>query len=163
MDIKEAFLELQMIILFLGEKNQFNWWDTSFLTNTGIDFLKISFPRIPYVSAFNSTRKAARLLHDESISKENSYHLFKFPIYQEEIFYRQVNETNIKMIYSGISSKESAIQKLKVISHQVIQSPEGSVQIGSEKSLFTENSIHEIAAHYYDAFTSNKKVYPYFR
>lgn len=38
-------LKLRLLVGFLGEKKQCNWWDTTFLEATGQRFLETVFPR----------------------------------------------------------------------------------------------------------------------
>lgn len=51
------FFEIRLIVSFLGEKKQFNWWDSDFFTETGIRFLEINFPRTPYLAALRSVSR----------------------------------------------------------------------------------------------------------
>ena len=62
---------LRTLVGFLGEKSQCNWWDTSFLSSTGLQFLEINFPRSAFAAGVSSVTEAAKRLHDEFIGKGN--------------------------------------------------------------------------------------------
>jgi hypothetical protein len=43
--LTEHFIILRTLVGFLGEKPQFGWWDTNFLSKTSLQFLEITFPK----------------------------------------------------------------------------------------------------------------------
>ena len=55
----EDLITLRAIVCFLGEKPQFGWWDTNFLSQTGLQFLVINFPRTALAAGCNSVIEAA--------------------------------------------------------------------------------------------------------
>ena len=63
------FIKIRALVGYLGEKSQLNWWDTNFLSETGLQFLSINFPRSSFSAGVNSVSTAARRLHDERIGK----------------------------------------------------------------------------------------------
>jgi hypothetical protein len=60
----DKLLQLRVLVSYLGEKDQFNWWDTSFLGKTGQKFLEINFPRSAFSAGVHSVTEAAKQLHD---------------------------------------------------------------------------------------------------
>jgi hypothetical protein len=149
------------LVGFLGEKSQCNWWDTNFLSPTGLQFLEINFPRSALAAGCNAVTEAAKRLHDELIGKGNVYHLFRFPSSVEEEIHRQLM-TNSGHFTQDLVDKETALRKLKDLTSDSVDSPEGPKQIGTGKNLLSAFTIDELAKHYYDAFSNNKLCFPYF-
>jgi hypothetical protein len=69
-------IKLRLLVGFLGERRQANWWDCSFLDPTGRRFLETTFPRTAFCAAVRSTTEAARLLHDSRIGRVGVFYLF---------------------------------------------------------------------------------------
>ena len=66
-DIYKLIAELKLLIGYLGEKNQFNWWDSNFLgTSSGV-FLIHPYPRTTLLAQYHGVSEAALLAHDESV------------------------------------------------------------------------------------------------
>ena len=95
----DDLITLRTIVGFLGENPQFCWWDTNFLSQTGLQFLAINFPRSAFSAGCNSVTEAAKRLHDERIGKSGVYHLFRFPTYSEESIHRHLLKYRFKGIY----------------------------------------------------------------
>jgi hypothetical protein len=76
-------IKLRLLVGFLGEKRQFNWWDSGFLAPTGLRFLQTIFPRTAVEAALRSTSQAARALHDSRIGRVGVFHLFRLPVEKE--------------------------------------------------------------------------------
>jgi len=147
---------LRWIVGSLGSKNQYGWWDCSFLDETGIRFLTSTFPRTAKSAAFRATCEAAQKTHDQAMGKKGSYHLFRLPISVEEALRNLTPESE------EILSKDTAMEALKKLAAAGISAPSGPVQIGVEKKILTEDSVSELAAHYHSAFNQGIRCYPYF-
>ncbi len=159
---KKSLIEIRLLVSFLGEKEQCNWWDSQFLTPTGLSFLEISFPRSPYIAAYTSISNIAEKTHEKAIAKDGSANLFKLPGQLEEQIRKYISNTQIEAFYTSVNSKEMALRKLKSYFKQSVTSPIGAVQVGKIKDILTQQGLIELAAHYYDAFLNDKKVFPYF-
>lgn len=57
----EQYAALRILVAFLGEKDQFNWWDCLFLNATGRKFLAIDYPKSFLAAAANAATEAAGL------------------------------------------------------------------------------------------------------
>ena len=90
----EDLIMLRALVGFLGEKPQFNWWDTNFLSETGLKFLGITFPRSSLAAGINSVTAAARRVHDGRIGKKGVYHLFRLPLGIEQIIHESLTNLN---------------------------------------------------------------------
>jgi len=159
---KKSLIEIRLLVSYLGEKDQCNWWDSQFLTTTGLSFLEISFPRTPYIAAYTSISNIAEKTHEKAIAKDGSVNLFKLPGQLEEQITKYISNTQLEDFFKSVTNKELALQKLKSYFKQAVTSPTGAVQVGKVKDILTPQGISEMAAHYYDAFLNGKKVFPYF-
>lgn len=158
----EQFILLRALIGFLGEKNQYNWWDTSFLNKTGQRFLEVNFPRSYISSGINSVTEAARILHDNHIGKGRVSHLFRLPTDIEEKIFHSLQENEPSIIVPLIENKDVALSNLQGFGNGNEMLYEGPFQIGKKKKLYNQAVIHEVASIYLEAFNSGKKVFPYF-
>jgi hypothetical protein len=154
--------QLRLLVGFLGEKSQFNWWDTNFLSPTGLQFLSINFPRSAFSAGVNSVTTAAMRLHDERIGKGGVYHLFRLPSAVEETVHGELLQMNPAEMASMISNKETALGAIKSMLTDRATVPEGPVQVGRLKNIMTDFAVSELAMHYYDAFMNGKQCFPYF-
>jgi hypothetical protein len=46
---------LRLLVCLLGQRGAHAWWDTSFLTESGLETLEYNFPRAPKAAAFTAT------------------------------------------------------------------------------------------------------------
>ena len=161
-ELAEKYIALRAIVGYLGEKSQFNWWDTNFLSPIGLQYLAINFPRSSFVAGVTSVSEAARRLHDSRIGKGGVYHLFRLPLSIEETLHNHLMGMDSSGLVPELKDRDTAISKLKSIIDSTIDASEGPVQIGTEKQIQKEFAIAELAKHYLDAFTNGKQVLPYF-
>jgi hypothetical protein len=153
---------LRALVGYLGESSQFNWWDTSFLNEIGLQFLAINFPRSFFSAGVNSVATAARKLHDERIGKGGVYHLFRLPAVIEETLHSMLLNLDAETIVPDLADTDQALSRLNKFVKRGVSAPDGPVQIGHTGSILVEFTIQELAAHYFDAFRSNKRCFPYF-
>jgi hypothetical protein len=158
----EDLIILRAIVGFLGEKSQCGWWDTDFLSPTGLEFLAINFPRSAFSAGCNSVTEAAKRLHDERIGKGGVYHLFRLPSYPEEAIHRNLLSSEYISIISCLSTRDAALDKLKSFFTDKRETPEGPVQIGTLEDTFGGLAVSKLSMNYYNAFISGKMCFPYF-
>ncbi|WP_419661913.1 hypothetical protein Dvar_23510 [Desulfosarcina variabilis str. Montpellier] len=154
---------LRLLVGYLGEKKQHNWWDTNFLSKTGLQFLEINFPRTAFAAGCNSVTEAARRVHDERIGKGGVFHLFRFPNDMEEDLHRLMFSEDNSDRMALIESGETALDALKSMVTNSVGAPEGPVQVGDSKNMLQDTAIQELAVHYYEAFQNQKMCFPYFK
>ena len=147
---------IRWLIAFLGSKTNFNWWDCSFLDETGLKFLAMTFPRSADSAAIEATLQAGQRVHDAAIGRIGSYHLFRLPTATQQ---RLAGATDRN---TGLVTKDDALAELAALGDLSIKAPEGPVQIGVEKRIVTNESLKELAAHYHSAFRQGIRCYPYF-
>lgn len=157
------FAMLRVLVGYLGEKPQFGWWDTNFLSKTSLQFMEINFPRSYLSAGCVSVRQAAQRVHDQLIGKNGCFHLFRFTQTEEQTLHSYLLEADPVGFIASIQDREAALTRLRAFFNQTVDTPPGPVQVGTIKKMFTVSGIEEMAKHYFDAFSNGKKTYPYFR
>ena len=155
-------IKLRLLVGFLGEKRQANWWNCSFLDATGRRFLETTFPRTSFFAALHSTAEAARLLHDSTIGRVGVFHLFRLPVDNEDALEAHIADMPSEDALNWISSREDALEELGRMDEVHVSAPQGPVQVGFADKIFAPSSISELAAHYHSAFRGDFQCFPYF-
>jgi hypothetical protein len=158
----EPLLKIRLLVGFLGEKRQSNWWDTSFLDPTGTRYVQTTFPRTYLSAGLRSTTEAARILHDLRIGRVGVFHLFRLPVDIEDQVESSINAGAPFVARQTELTKEGALQELREIFQTPLTAPEGPVQIGIPTRILTNDSVSELAAHYHSAFSQGLQCFPYF-
>jgi len=158
----EKLTTLRALVGFLGEKQQYGWWDTNFLSQTGQEFLNIIFPRSAFAAGINSVTEAARRLHDSRIGKGGVYHLFRLPAGFEQVVHEDLFDFNLSEVLSHFKEKEAALERLQAIAGNHLEASEGPIQIGIDKDLMRIASIKKLAKYYAHAFGNEIQAFPYF-
>lgn len=152
---------LRLLVGYLGEKNQGNWWSTTFFDASSKFFLAPVFTRTTRLAQYNGVREAARRLHDEQIGIGKVFHLFRLP---EEIE-QDLQQLIINMPddwFAAIMSKESALAVLRSFSEETISISEGPQLIGAFDIFYRSCSSKILAEHYLAAFEQGIQNFPYF-
>ncbi len=161
-EIVSSLVVLRALTGFLGEKQQSGWWDVNFLNRTGLEFMKINFPRSAFGAGVTSSAEAAKKLHDERIGKGGVYHLFRLPAAVEESVHSELFKTDPSSVLSGMESKDTALARLETMFEAKEKAPRGPVWIGARDDIVTAASVRKLAALYFDAFSGNRECFPYF-
>jgi hypothetical protein len=106
----EQYAALRILVGFLGEKDQLDWWDCSFLNATGRKFVAIDYPRSSLAAAANAATEAARRVHDSRIGKGRVFHLFRLPHAMEQKLHRHLLEMDAGQATGWLASKDAALQ-----------------------------------------------------
>jgi len=158
----QSLIRLRVLVGYLGEKRQADWWDCGFMDTTGQRFLEITFPRTAFVAAVRSTTEVARVLHDSRIGRIGSFHLFRLPVDIEEQLDSRLSGIDFKKQTTEVVSKEVALSALASMIGNHLTAPRGPVQVGTEQKILSRPSMAELAAHYHSAFTQGIQCFPYF-
>jgi len=161
--IIKTLVELRIIAGYLGEKSQYNWWPSNFLAPTTQKMLEFTFPRTALISQYMALSAAAAKVHDEAIGIGKSFHLFRLPEHIEKVMLEEFKVHGKDIAEANISSKASAIERLTELSGGASISGEGPINIGETKIEHLERITTKIACAYLQAFSDNKKAYPYFQ
>ena len=161
-DLIPIYLRLRIAVGVLGQRNQRNWWDCTFLTDAGQESLDYNFPRAPLAAGFTATCLAAKRLHDERIGRTGVYHLFRLPP-EAEIPLQNAAIKDSGAALLGIARDPAAcLAELVSLGKDEIDCPEGPVQIGLLEKAISLTGIAELARHYHAAFRNQLRIYPYF-
>lgn len=156
------FLLMRLLVGYLGEKSQFNWWPTSFMGTSSNIFLSPVFPRTTVLSQYHGILEAARKVHDDRIGVGNVFHLFRLPEALEHDLHSLISDGSFVLAQESVSSKESALAAIQTIADGDLTPTEGPVKIGSLQNLVTSVAIRDIGRHYVAAFNNSLITYPYF-
>ncbi|WP_219012200.1 BrxE family protein [Shewanella algae] len=160
-DLKRI-LELRLLIGFLGEKAQFDWWGSAFLTKSSASYLMPMFPRTTLLAQYNGVCEAALKVHDEFIGIGQHYHLYRLPEVYEKALVSCISEYGADDVLVKMAATDSAIARLAEIAGSVDAS-EGPVNAGQFDEHAVEDSLSTIAGFYLAAFKVGKKSYPFLR
>jgi predicted Zn finger-like uncharacterized protein len=158
----EDLTRLRVLVGFLGERSQDGWWDTNFLSKTGIQYLEICFPRTALAAGCVSVSEAAKKLHDDRIGKGGVFHLFRLPSAFEERVHRHLLKVQPGEVLAAIETRETAISKLEEFAESTGGTSEGPIRLGDSDEILTGGAISAMAAQYLDAFSKGLMTFPYF-
>lgn len=152
---------LRLLVGYLGEKDQGNWWSTTFFAPSSRYFLEPVFARTTRLAQYNGVREAARRLHDEQIGIGNVFHLFRLPEEMEQDLQQLVVNAPDEW-FAEIASRETALTVLRTLSGEAISISEGPQSIGSLKELDRPSGSQALAQCYLAAFEQGIRTFPYF-
>lgn len=169
MNLNELIARTRVLIGYLGESNQFNWWGSSFYTPSSIAYLSPIYPRTVFSAQYNGVCEASRKIHDEHIGVGRSYHLYRLPDTIERQIFQSIQQKQIENTLSMmVQNTESAMNALNDLLEETdnfekVDRNEGPINVGyySHKSL--ESNLLKMIAHYLDALKNDYKCYPYLR
>ena len=95
-------------------------------------------------------------------AKVGEYHLFRFPVAIEETLHSMLLGFEADTVVPDLADINTAMGRLEQFAEGGVSAPSCPVQIGTMKSILSDFSIQEIAAHYFDAFKNKKQCFPYF-
>ncbi len=154
--------ELRFLVGHSGERDVSGWWDTAFLTPTGLRYAEINFPRSAVSAAGVSASEAARRVHDDHIGRGGVFHLFRLPPSIEEAVHQEMLRGDHAAFKELIADRDTVLNALEQMAGRRGESANGPVQIGEIRDILTTEGISDMARHYLDAFIHGKRVFPYF-
>ncbi|NQV48955.1 MAG: BrxE family protein [Candidatus Marinimicrobia bacterium] len=91
----ELIVETRFLVGFLGEKEQANWWGSSFLSKSSSAFLTPVFPKTTPTAQYHGICQAAKRVHDEHIGLGRNYHLYRLPDSIERSLANAMNDQDL--------------------------------------------------------------------
>lgn len=152
---------LRLLIGYLGEKAQANWWSTTFFDSSSRAFLEPVFSRTTRLAQYNGVREAARRLHDENIGIGGVFHLFRLPEEIEQDLQQLVINAPDEW-FAEISDRDKALVTLRDLSGESISVLEGPQSIGSLEVFYSSFGSKILSQHYLAAFDKGTRSFPYF-
>ena len=155
--------ELRVLIGYLGEKGQANWWSSEFFSATAAAFLAPIFNRSLFLAQYQGATAAAAKVHDEAIGVGRTYHLFRLPIGLEQASADALSDAAfVGKIQVRLSNPELALERLAELAGKPESASPGSVSLG-QMSHDLKAELQRAAGIYYSAFTSEIQTFPYVR
>lgn len=154
-------IRLRTIIGYLGEKEQQNWWPSSFFSAPSTAFLTPIFSRTQSLARLSGVSRAASRVHDEYIGVGVVYHLFRLPerLEQRIVAHMQQEQDQLEVP----ASIEEACVWLQEYAAETPIATMGPVRVGDLQQLQDEESWKAVGALYLYAFEMGARIYPYFR
>jgi hypothetical protein len=161
--ISATIAELRVLVGYLGEKDQANWWGSEFFSATAVAFLAPVFNRSLFLAQYHGTTAAAAKAHDEAIGVGRTYHLFRLPIGQEQASADALSDADfVQALKAGLASRESALARLVELAGKPESALPGAVSLG-EMSQDLKVELQRAASFYCAAFTAGIQTFPYVR
>ena len=158
-----AITRLRVIVGYLGEKAQFDWWPSGFLTPSSAAFLNPVFARTTPLAQYQGIKEAARRVHDDHIGVGRVFHLFRLPETLEQSLFEVLQDpATATAAHQDISSQATALAALQ----SFCKAPAAMQQRAPSRSapprtLTTTPGSRAAAGCYHAAFTQGMRSYPY--
>ena len=161
--VSQKIAELRVLIGYIGEKDQANWWGSEFYSSTATSFLTPIFNRSLFLARFQGANAAASKVHDEFIGIGRINHLFRLPIGLEQTAAEALNDSVfVDSLKIKISSRENALSHLAALAQSNSKAQSGPIAIGLMSEELDEKLIYA-ASLYHAAFEAGIKTFPYLR
>ena len=159
-----SLVQLRLLVGFLGEKSNWNWWGSNFVEPNSEAFLSPIFSRTMMLARYTGVCEAAMLVHDEYIGVGANYHLYRMPDSTERAAFKMLADSALQQKLSIVlGSTEAAQTKLSQLAATKAHKIEGPVALGSYTHGNLDFLLHESASHYSRAFQEGYKCFPYMR
>ena len=161
--LESTIVELRILVGYLGEKNQANWWGSEFFSATATAFLAPIFNRSLFLAQYQGATAAAAKVHDEAIGVGRIYHLFRLPIGLEQASADVLNNPIfIQSLQNNLESSDQALARLaELVETQVVASA-GPVLLG-QMSNDLRVDLLRTAGVYHSALKIGIQSFPYVR
>ncbi len=154
---------LRASVGYLGEREQYAWWQSTFFAPGSRAFLAPTFGRTHELAQYRGVTRAAALIHDERIGVGRVYHLFRLPEDLEQAIHRIVQTPVVgKRITELVAHRDVALAYLRTEARSAASVSVGPFEIGPARDLRAWRSWRAVAAQYLGAFEAGAGVYPYF-
>ncbi|ATY77158.1 MULTISPECIES: BrxE family protein [Aeromonas] len=161
--IAKTIAELRVLVGYLGEHDQANWWGSQFFGATAAAFLAPIFNRSLFLAQYQGSTAAAAKVHDEVIGVGRIYHLFRLPLGLEQASADALNDiTFVQAVQARLVSREFALTRLTELAKKTESASPGPVSLGL-MSQDISAELQRAAGFYCAAFTSGIQTFPYIR
>jgi hypothetical protein len=132
----EQLVTLRTVVGYLGERDQYGWWQSSFFAPGSQAFLAPMFGRTQLLAQCNGVTRAAAVVHDERIGVGNVYHLFRLPEDIEQALHRSLHGQELSTTISALcASKEAAFDYLLKEARALSNRGIGPTSVGAIRSI----------------------------
>jgi hypothetical protein len=161
--IATTIAELRVLVGYLGEKGQANWWGSEFFSPTAAAFLSPIFNRSLSLAQYQGVTAAATKVHDEAIGVGRIYHLFRLPIGLEQAAAEVFSDASfVDSLKSSLASREAALSRLGELATKGQSAKPGPISLG----LIGDDLIGGLlraAGMYHSALIGGLQSFPYLR
>lgn len=162
-DLIEILAKHRMVVGYLGEKDQFGWWQSSFFTQGSQAFLSPLFWRTQTLAQCTGVTRAAALVHDERIGVGHVYHLFRLPEEIEQGIHQAMHDLTLTQeLQKMVTKPETALNVLRKSATIKHSSAVGPIRVGNIEALHDIKTWQTVASAYLFAFEQGTLVCPYF-
>jgi len=162
-DLLEFLAKERMAVGYLGEREQFGWWQSSFFTKGSDAFLAPLFTRTQTLAQCNGVTQAAALVHDERIGVGHVYHLFRLPEDMEQGIHQILHDQKfIEILRKLVINSESAMEFLRAEGASTANSGMGPVRLGNIDNLRNRKTWQLAATYYKSGFEKGGAIFPYY-
>lgn len=158
-----ALLRLRVLVAFLGERPQYNWWSSMFLGSTAASVLAHPFPRTAHLAQYHGAVEAARKTHDDLIGIGQVLHPFRASDEVEQDLHALVIQNGPNAFSSIAPGKDSVLSQLTALGSVPPTPMVGPALVGQPSELLTPEAMRKVAGIYAAAFASGQRAYPYFK
>lgn len=161
--LAQTIAELRVLVGYLGEKGQANWWGSEFFGPTAAAFLSPIFNRSLSLAQYQGVTAAATKVHDEAIGVGRIYHLFRLPIGLEQAASEMFSDTTfVDSLKSHLANREAALSRLGDLAAKGQTATPGPVSLGPiEDDLL--GGLKRAAGMYHSALNGGLQSFPYLR
>ena len=161
--ISATISELRVLVGYLGEKGQANWWSSECFSPSATAFLAPIFNRSLFLAQYQGSSNAAAKVHDEAIGVGRIYHLFRLPIWLEQASADAINDAVFsKSLQESIVNRDQAMHRLNELATKSGSVSAGPVSLG-QMGDDLEAELKKAAGVYHSAFSQNIQSLPYLR
>ena len=155
--------KLRAVIGYLGEREHFAWWQSSFFGAGSKTFLAPIFGKNPVLAQCSGVTRSAALLHDERIGVGNVYHLFRLFEDMEQDIHQALHQPTLCVeIAALVIDRAAALAYLHEVVGAITSIGIGPTHVSDSQALRTSATWARVAAYYLNGFDQQIQVYPYF-
>jgi hypothetical protein len=161
--IAKMIAELRVLVGYLGEKHQAEWWASEFYSPTAAAFLAPIFNRSLFQAQYQGATAAAAKAHDETIGVGRIFHLFRLPIGHEQAAADSLlDEGFVQGIQAHLQNRDRALSRLAQLAKKPEDAEAGPMAVGEMADDLTP-LLQRSAALYHSAFSVGIKTFPFIR
>ena len=160
--LPQCYALLRLAVGWLGERDHSAWWNSSFLSTSGLSFSTYNFGRAPLLASWTATAAAAKRLHDDRIGRPRTFHLFRLPLAEEIRIHDAAAHDRGELLRGMKLSSDELMNFIEETARESIDAPVGPIQVGGLEDAFTDQGLRELAKHYLSAFQRGVQCFPYF-
>jgi hypothetical protein len=159
----EILAKIRTVVGYLGEREQQDWWQSSFFAANSRTFLSPVFGRTHLLARCIGVTRAAALVHDERIGVGRVYHLFRLPEDVEQGIHLVLHTAEVmQQVAPLVAQQDAAMQFLDSEARSLAGGNVGPAEVGHARDVRDRRYWRAVAAQYLHAFEARTEVYPYF-